>query len=583
MSQPISAILGLDIGRVNTRASLFTIQNGRYRFHAGAASPTSLGQEGRISRGVVDAVRDLQQKTNRILLKPTGSPYTMDQDIRLSVDRIALTSSAGTSIKTVLLGLAEKGSLDSGKLLTDSLPINLVGAFGLSELSHETQMADKLIALRPELIILTGGEDDGAKKPLERWVEVVRLACKVMPDAAKPTVVYAGNPKIEEVIRRRIEPITRLVFAPNLQPGFGQQDFVPSQRMIDQEVVRIWQRHQPDLYDLSIMADDLVGTKSFAISRMVRYLSRVKNEGVETASKSGVLAIDLGGGSIVVSAGLKGKNRTVMVPNPTDLSPEFLARDCDEINQWTSEPLTKQEANQFLTNAFFQPGRIPETLRELSLTQARARIMLRHALKECSHKTPWFDYDPEKGLTGHFEPIVASGAVLTQVTNPAQALLILLDSLQPWGTATFVLDRYHILPILGLIGQIEPILPVHVLNSEAFLNLGCVVNAVSEASEGESVITVSVKPETGKSYAVDVLKGTLRRLVIPPGQTVVLDLDPKPKTDVGFGGKGQGGRIRVTSGAVGVVIDARGRPLKLAEDDEARIDQLNRWMWSVGN
>jgi len=166
MSQPISAILGLDIGRVNTRASLFTIQNGRYRFHAGAASPTSLGQEGRISRGVVDAVRDLQQKTNRILLKPTGSPYTMDQDIRLSVDRIALTSSAGTSIKTVLLGLAEKGSLDSGKLLTDSLPINLVGAFGLSELSHETQMADKLIALRPELIILTGGEDDGAKKTI---------------------------------------------------------------------------------------------------------------------------------------------------------------------------------------------------------------------------------------------------------------------------------------------------------------------------------------------------------------------------------------------------------------------------------
>ena len=79
------------------------------------------------------------------------------------------------------------------------------------------------------------------------------------------------------------------------------------------------------------------------------------------------------------------------------------------------------------------------------------------------------------------------------------------------------------------------------------------INVVSAAPEGESVITVGVKPETGKSYTVNVLKGTLRRLVIPPGQTVVLDLDPKPKTDVGFGGKGQGGRIRVVSGVLGVV------------------------------
>lgn len=582
MSQPLSAILGLDIGRVNTRASLFTIENGRYRFQAGSIAPTSLG-EPHISRGVVEAVRHLQQETNSILLKPSGSPYVVNQDIRMSVDRIALTSSAGRAVRTVLLGLSELGSLASGRRLASSLPLDLVGAFGLADLGDESNVVGRLIQLQPELLILTGGEDGGAEKSMERWVELVRLMCKVTPSAVKPTIVYSGNPKCEELIHRRVEPVARLVISPNIQPVYGKRDFVPAQRGIDREILRFWQGLQPDFKDLLAMADNLVGTKSFAIGRMVRYLSRVKNEDATPTSKSGVLAVDVGGGSTVVSAGLNGKMNTVMLLQREELSAAFTDRDLFEIHQWTSEPSSKQEVHQFLSNAGLQPGRVPETQYELAITQARARVRLKRALQELSLNSPWFAYDPDKGMTGHFEPIVASGAVLTQAPNPAQALLILLDSLQPWGISTFVLDKHHLLPILGLIGQIEPVLPVHVLNSDAFSNLGCVVTAVSDIPEGESVITVGVKPETGKSYAVDVLKGTLRRLVIPPGQSVILDLDPKPQTDVGFGRRGQGGRIRVISGAVGVVIDARGRPLKLVEDDEERIAQLNRWMWSVGN
>ena len=46
--------------------------------------------------------------------------------------------------------------------------------------------------------------------------------------------------------------------------------------------------------------------QSFTMDRMVRYLSQAEPEGAGSASKSGLLAIDLGGGSIVVSAGLNG-------------------------------------------------------------------------------------------------------------------------------------------------------------------------------------------------------------------------------------------------------------------------------------
>jgi len=52
--------------------------------------------------------------------------------------------------------------------------------------------------------------------------------------------------------------------------------------------------------------------------------------------------------------------------------------------------------------------------------------------------------------------------------------------------------------------------------------------------------------------------------------------------DVGFGGPGLGGRLKVTGGLVGVVIDARGRPLRLLEPDEDRVARLQGWMRTVG-
>jgi len=123
---------------------------------------------------------------------------------------------------------------------------------------------------------------------------------------------------------------------------------------------------------------------------------------------------------------------------------------------------------------------------------------------------------------------------------------------------------------------------VQVLGSDVFNNLGSVVVAVSDVKEGETLLTVGVKTETGEQYALDIRQGYLQRLTIPPGIPVVLDLNPKPHTDVGFGGKGLRGRVKVISGRLGIVIDARGRPLKLAVDDEARVAQLRSWLWSLG-
>jgi len=580
--QALTSLLGLDIGKVNTRAALFGISGNKFRYQGGAIAPTSLGYGSQIGTGVIEAVRDLQQKTGRSLLKPTGRPYLLEKDIGFGVDQVALVTSAGPWMRAALLGLTAKGSLAVGTALLESLPMSMVGAFGLAELRDESGIIERLIQLQPDMLVLTGGEDNGAEKPLGRWVEIARLVCKLVPATGRPDVLFAGNPKFHETVRRRLEPITRLSVLPNLQPIAGERDLVPTQAFLDQMILRHWGDQLPGWMGLDKSPRNLTATKGFAVGRMVRYLSRAHQREGQIARTNGVLAVDLGGGSIVASGGLNGRSGEVVLPgwgDPGEVQSDHYLR---SVHQWTAAPVSTQTVQQYLSNHALQPSLVPETLIELAISQAHARVQLQQLLGKLDVNMPWFPYDPERGLVGHIEPIIASGGILTQAPTPGQAMLMLLDGLQPWGVTTMVLDPYHILPLLGLIGDLDPILSVQVLGSDVFDNLGSVVVAVSDVKEGEPLLTVGVKTETGEQYSLDISQGTLQRLVIPPSITVVLDLDPKPHTDVGFGGKGLRGRLKVISGRLGVVIDARGRPLKLAVDNEARVAQLRRWLWSLG-
>jgi len=145
-----------------------------------------------------------------------------------------------------------------------------------------------------------------------------------------------------------------------------------------------------------------------------------------------------------------------------------------------------------------------------------------------------------------------------------------------------VLDRHHLLPLLGKLGEAEPVLPVHVLSSPAFENLGTVISVVASAPRGRSLLVVHVETESGKTFSAEIQQGTLKRLEIPHGETGVLDLVPHRRVDIGFGGQGQGGRLKVVGGALGVVIDARGRPLRLPEKVDMRIELIQQWRRMLG-
>ena len=122
---------------------------------------------------------------------------------------------------------------------------------------------------------------------------------------------------------------------------------------------------------------------------------------------------------------------------------------------------------------------------------------------------------------------------------------------------------------------------MHVLESGAFMSLGTIVSVISSASYGTPVLRARITYEDGSNARVEVKYGGLEILPLGIGQTARLTLQPLRRSNIG-NGPGRNAAIQVAGGVLGVVIDARGRPLAMPEDPVRRRELFNKWLISVG-
>ena len=574
--------LGLDIGRIHTRATLFGVTGARYRLLGQGVAQTTVGPDRHLGEGVGDAIKALEKQCSRKLLNKNGSPIQPVRADGSGLDRIAISVSTGPAMRTVVTGLTAANSLRAGQALVDSLPLDLVGLFGLSDLGDESALVDRIIRAQPQLIVMTGGETGGAFAPLDAWIEVVRRALLLLDDNDRPIIVFAANPGLWEMARRRLEPLAPLYLTANLLPEAGRYDLLPAQAVLNKLIVHHWMDVVPGLRELAVLAENQVMCCDFGVNRMTQFLSRPMAPAVDADAPHGVLAVNLGAQSAALAVGLDGNTLSVR-ENPV-FEPGRSDREewIDAIYQWMSEELSREDVANYFNRRMLNPGLVPSTPVELAFEQAFARHRLQLAALRLSSDYAAAPFDPGSGWRGHFEPIIASGEVLDRAPLPGQIMLMLLDGLQPKGVTTMVLDKFQILPLLGLVGETFPILPIHVLETDVFQNLGTVITAISPAAEGEKILTLQVIKAAGGDFSVDIQQGSLRRVVIQVDEPVVLVLKPEQDTDVGFGAPGLGGRLKVTGGTLGVVVDARGRPLPVSTDPSERVAQLQRWGWTLG-
>src|SRR5437588_9412632 len=90
----VGAVLAVDIGSLYTRAALFDVVQGEYRFVARSAVPTTAeAPHSDVTGGVYSAVRELEQSTGRTLTDDTRLRIPQRRD-GTGIDLFIATSSA---------------------------------------------------------------------------------------------------------------------------------------------------------------------------------------------------------------------------------------------------------------------------------------------------------------------------------------------------------------------------------------------------------------------------------------------------------------------------------------------------------
>ncbi|MBT7075328.1 MAG: hypothetical protein HN922_10515, partial [Anaerolineae bacterium] len=220
------SVLALDIGSATTRAILFDVVDGRYRFIAIGQSPsTAHAPFNDISAGIGEAIERLEEITGRKLIDEDNRIIASVQEDGSGVDAITASLSAGETLKVVITGLLSEVSLESAKNLATSTYARVVESISLNDSRKEEEQIDAILKAAPDLIIIAGGTDDGAAPSLKKNIEVIGLATYLMPKEKRPAILFAGNQQMTDEVLKTLEPLSSSMHTTsNIRPSVSTED-----------------------------------------------------------------------------------------------------------------------------------------------------------------------------------------------------------------------------------------------------------------------------------------------------------------------------------------------------------------------
>jgi len=573
------SILAIEVGTAVTRAVLFDVVEGQYRFLASGQAPsTAEAPFGDIGIGVREAIKNLQNITGSSLLGQDNDLIAPSQPDGTGVDAVVAVISAGSVMRTVIVGLLSDVSVQSARRLAESTYTRVVDSLDLSDQRKPDEQLDAILRSRPDLVILSGGTNGGASRSMLKILEAVGLACYLMPVEKRPMVLYAGNEKLAEDVRELLGAHAgKLVIGHNIRPSLETESLGPASSELASLVVDLQQRQLKGVDELQTWTAGTILPTVYAQGRMIRFLSRLYE------STRGLLSVSVGATATSVAAGFG--DDVVLKTYPQFGLGENLAgllhhTDIESIMRWLSLDIAPNTLREYLYQKSLYPGTLPATSDEQAIAQAISRQALYLAVRAAQKEFPGQGHASEDVMRP-LDLILAGGGVISEGTSLGQSLLMLLDAIQPVGILPILVDQNNLLPLLGVAATRNHHLPVQVIDSGAFTGLGTVVSVVASASYGQQILRARLKYSDGTDVRADVKFGGLEILPLPSGQSARLSLQPLNRADAGLG-PGKSGGITVTGGAMGVVIDARGRPLQFPSDPVRRRELIKKWYYTVG-
>lgn len=597
MAQTTGAVLVAEIGTQITRVALIDQVDGESRLvgRAETTSSVELPYQNALY-GVLEATAQIAEMTEWQLIRE-GQLIMPQAGYRQGVGQLVVITSATGPLALVVTAIAGDVSARSAVHASRGTYTTLLQvvtlddaasqpALNAGELSWIERQVQSLLSLRPDAVLIAGGLEDGAVDAVNRLAHIVGLtALSISVDAsgqqrqeltARP-VIYAGNSNARERVVEALSDRAEISVVENVRPALDRERLEPAR----QELSRLYEKQMlprlPGVAALRRLSRVPIRTVCDAQGIAARFL----------AERFGrrVLLVDAGAANSAAFYAAPGVYHVAVLGGTGTsygLTTLVAAGSPSRMADWLPFSIPEEELNHRLLNKALRPQLLPSDRVDLYLEHAVAREALARVAAALHDEHPAADYDW----------LIAGGGVLAHAPHPGLALLTLLDALQPAADQAQPLVEVH-LDTLGLVqacgalAALDPDVAVTVCDRDLLNNtpLATVVVPLGEGRFGDVAVEVELTAVGGRTERRSVRHGEIVRLPLPPRRYGQLTL--RPASGVRFGQAAPGEVVGTDAGAVrgselGVVIDARGRPLTLPEEEDRRAAQIRSWLVALG-
>jgi uncharacterized protein (TIGR01319 family) len=598
MSEPrvkpedLKVIVATDCGSTTTKAILIERKPEGYRQTFRGEAPTTVEAPFEdVTRGVLNSLAELEELSGRRILD--GERIIIPARDNEGVDIYISTSSAGGGLQMMVAGVVKQMTAESAQRAALG-----AGAIVMEVLASNDQRAphekiELIRRLRPDMVLLSGGTDGGT---ITHVVEMAEFLAAANPrprlghDYRLP-VIYAGNTDARQAVRERLGTKTELHLTDNLRPVLERENLGPARTEIHELFLKHVMAQAPGYKKLMSWVGAPILPTPAAVGAIMQTIA--KHQGIN------LIGVDIGGATTDVFSVFDGTfNRTVSANLGMSYSISNVLAEAGLANivRWVPFDIDETDLRDRIKNKMIRPTTIPQTLNELKIEQAIAREALRLGFKQ--HKALAVGLkgvQRERTISESFDEsmsgetiidmrrldlLVGSGGVLSHAPRRHQAAMLLIDAFQPEGVTRLAVDSIFMMPHLGVLAQVHEAAAEDVFVRDCLINLGTCVAMVNQAKPGAAAFEYEMTSGvfSSEEKTPDVFGGETRRGSLAAGQmrleplgvgeSARLTATPARGIDLGQG-RGRTLEATVHGGVVGIIFDARGRPLVVPERNRA--------------
>jgi hypothetical protein len=551
--------LVIDVDRQTTRAVLFETVEGQGRFVAATElASTLLPPIAAAAVAMRAAIHGVSAQTGFALLGERG--LTLPRANHEGVDFFAMTGQPAQPIRLAVISTGPH-PLTQPLIAVARNTVTIVEAFDQQVRTEDgalsgAELEAALRDFRPDMVVVLAGEHTQSE-----WPTAVGTLGTLLSEEVVSQAVILGSDQLQQAAIQALGVDANLM---GLDPAQYESADVLS--AVESELNSAYeQRVNPGSLGPVPEQAAFVG-RGRAAELVTRFLARRRGQRV--------LSVGMSDGTVVYWSDAHQSAGVIRPDFDVNLGVKaFLRMNPRLALDLLPFSMSEEDLHNWVLNRALRPTSLAGTARDEAIESALAGVFTRQA---------WQDLP---SVAGDQVDLIVGGPLFASWSSPAVGVLTLLNAIQPAppsGLVEVVLDAEGLLGAAGAIGEFSPALAADAVEYDLALPAATIVVVEGSGVDGDLAVRGELRREGTAAVNFTVPYGSIHLLPLTDGAHAELTLTCDGAFTIGGEERCELSADQLRGGSLGVVIDARGRPLPSTSDASLRAGRVANWLSDLG-